>query len=527
MTAAVELHCPPRFGTPRTPSRPTLGGNMARVAEMMGFPMMPHQRLIADVALEIDPDTGLLAYNEVDIIINRQQGKSRLALPAMIHRCTGFDSALSDWVKRELGKDVPAPGPQKVLFTAQRAEDARQRWRDDHVARLEAKGSPFRNIIDVRKRLAAEAIFWPNGSVWSPGSTTGKSAGTGDTLDMGFIDEAWSQKDSGTELGMRPAMLTRPWRQLWVMSMIPGASRAAPGTWPYLRTKRQNGRSRVDAKQNKGVAYFEWSADPNMDPADPATWWSCMPALGRTVSEKAIREDFEAMDLVDFCAEYLGWEPESRAAQWSVISEATWNSLRVPNVQTRYFEPVAFGVDAQPDLSHATIGMAARDANGDTFVEVIDGAPGLSWTVDALVRLSQVNGPCAIGIAAHGPAAPIIEPLRRALLDANVDAPVSTDKSIVKAMQGPAVSAACRQFYTETGEIGEDVTARRIRHIGQDELDRSVAGIAKYTYSDEWRWLRAGEGGDASPLYAVTLARAAGELVEWLGGSYDIADSLG
>jgi hypothetical protein len=500
---------------------------MARIAEMMGFPMMPHQRLIADVALEIDPDTGLLAYNEVDIIINRQQGKSRLAMPAMIHRCTGFDAALTDWIRRELGKDVPVPGPQRVLYTAQRAEDARQRWIDDHVTRLQAKDSPFRNVVDVRKRLAAETIFWPNGSTWAPGSTTGKSGGTGDTLDMGFIDEAWSRKDSSTELGMRPAMQTRAWRQLWVMSMIPGLSRAVPGSWPYLRTKRQNGRSRVQAGINRGVAYFEWSADPAMDPADPATWWSCMPALGRTVSEKAISEDFEAFDLIDFCAEYLGWEPEARVAKWSVISEATWGNLRVPNVRGNHLDPIAFGVEAQPDLSSASIGMAALDLHGDTFVELVDRRPGINWVVEALVELSARNGPCAIGIATHSPAAPLITPLRRALLEANVDAPVSTDMSIVKEFQGPAVSRACRQFYTETGEIGEDVTGRRVRHIGQDELDRSVAGVTKYVYGDEWRWMRAGEGGDASPLYSVTLARAAGEEVEWQGGAYNLADSLG
>lgn len=525
MTAALELHCAPRFGTPRTSGRPTLGGRVADIAARLGRPLMPHQRLIADVALEIDPATGLLAYDEVDVIINRQQGKSETSFPVMTHRCTGFNRALSDWVRRELGHDVPEPGPQRVLYTAQRAEDARQKWRDIHVDRLEK--SPFGPRLDIRKRLAAEQIRWPNGSTWSPGSTTGKSGGTGDTLDLAFIDEAWSHSDNRTELGMRPAMLTRPWRQLWVMSMIPGLSRALPGSWPYLRTKRQNGRSRVQAGINRGVAYFEWSADPDMDPADPATWWSCMPALGLTTPESAIRSDFDAMPLVDFSAEYLGWEPAAQVAKWSVISEPTWSGLRVPNVRGAYLDPVALGVDAQPDLSSASIGMAALDVNGDTYVELIDRRPGINWAVEALVEIAAANGPCAIGIAAHGPAAPLIEPLRRALLDANVDAPVSTDKSIVKAFQGPAVSRACRQFYTETGEIGEDVTGRRIRHIGQDELDRSVAGVDKYTFGDEWRWQRAGEGGDASPLYAVTLARAAGEEVEWIGGSYDLADSLG
>ena len=101
-------------------------------------------------------------------------------------------------------------------------------------------------------------------------------------------------------------------------------------------------------------------------------------------------------------------------------------------------------------------------------------------------------------------------------------------------MQGPEVSRACRQFFLESGEVGEVDTEdpsfdvnRRIVHINQDELNASIAGLAKYVFSDEWRFQRASQGGDASPAYSVTLARAAGESVEWLGGSYDIADSLG
>lgn len=519
---AADLHCPPLYGTARTPGRPTLGPNVAKIAQALGKPLHPHQRLIADVAGEIDPETGLLAYGEVDVIMNRQQGKSELTFPVMTHRCTGFGDELARWVRRELGKTVPPPGPQRVLYTAQRAEDARQKWADIHVERLEK--SPFRSQINVRRRLAAESIRWPNGSSWSPGSATKRSGGTGDTLDLGMIDEAWSRPDNATELAMRPAMLTRDWAQLWVLSMIPGLSRAAPGTWPYLHQKRQNGRARVQAGIRRGTAYFEWGMREGRDPADPATWWETMPGLAAgLVTEARIRQDFEAMDLVDFMAEYLSVEPSAKTAQWSLITEPTWASLRVPAVRGRYVDPIALGVESAPDQSVSSIGIAALDVNGDTFVELAAREPGLTWVVPALVDLSARMGPCAIGVAAHGPAASIIEPLRRALLDANVDTELAV-------MQGPEVAAACVQFFMETGELGtgnaED-PERRVRHIGQQELDDAVAGATKYVWSDEWRFARSGSGGEVSALYGVTLARAAGERVEWLGGSYDLAASLG
>lgn len=539
MTVSTEVTCPPLYGTQRSKDRPTLGPQVARIAEQLGKPFLPHQRMICDVALEIDPRTGYLAYDEVVLIGPRQvTGKTELIYPVMTHRCTGFGDELARWVKRELGYTVQKPGPQRVLYTAQTFDKAKEKWRDIHLKRLQE--SVFRSKVNQRLKTNMEAITWPNGSSWSPGSTTGKTAGTGDSLDLPVIDESWSREDGRTELGLRPAMMTRPWSQLWSLSMIPGLSRALPGKWPYLYGKRQNGRARVQAGQRRGMAYFEFSAAEDLDSGSESTWWSCMPALGHTVNVSRIRSDYESMveagSLIDFEAEYLGWVPDASGAQWKVISEATWRALGVPATREAYQDPVAFGVDAKPDQSNASIGMAARTVVGDTFVEHIDSRPGLAWTIPALVKLVDEQGPCAIGIAAHGPAASIIEPLRRALQDANLDAPVSTDQSLVKEFQGPDVSKACRQFYIETGEVGEmddedesyDVN-RRIVHIDDADLNASVATAQKYVFSDEWRFQRSGlpGAGNAAPLYAVTLARAAGERVEWLGGSYDIKDSLG
>jgi hypothetical protein len=532
MTAVdTELHCPPLYGTPRTLGRPTLGPQVARIAEQLGKPFLPHQRHICDVAFEIDTKTGYLAYDEVVVIGPRQlTGKTELVFPVMTHRCTGFGAALSRWVKAELGYDVAVPGAQRVLHTAQTFDKAKENWRDIYLARL--KESPFRSKIGQRLKTNMEAITWPNGSSWSPGATTAKTGGTGATLDLGVIDESWSQHDFRTELAMRPAMLTRPWHQLWSLSMIPGISRAMPGTWQYLRTKRQNGRARVQSGSRHGMAFFDFAAPEGLDPGSESTWWTCMPAVGfHPGAIRAVRSDFDSMvgagNLVDFCAEYLGWEPSPLMARWNVISEATWRALAITAARGNYQDPVAFGVDAQPDQAMASIGMSARTVVGDTFVELIESKPGLSWTIPALVKLALEQGPCAIGVAAHGPAASIILPLERALLEADADCPVV-------AMQGPEVSRACRQFFLETGEVGEVDTEddsfdvnRRIVHINQDELNASIAGLAKYVFSDEWRFQRASQGGDASPAYSVTLARAAGESVEWLGGSYNVADSLG
>jgi hypothetical protein len=525
-----DLRCPPLWGTRRSPERPTLGGAVGRIATALGKPPLPHQQYLYDVALELNPDTGKLAYDSVILVGPRQvTGKTEVALPVMTHRCTGFGPELAEFVRTEFGLDVPEPGPQRVLYTAQTADVARERWRDTHVDRI--KKSPLRELWaqSPRLRLNMETMFWINGSTWAPGATTGKTSGTGDTIDLAFIDEMWAKEDDRTELGLRPAMLTRFYRQLWAMSMVPGISRVPPEKWPYMRRKMMTGRNRVEADMRTGTCYMEYSAPLDADPADEDTWWLCMPALGYTVPVENVRTDFAETDLVDFCAEYLGWWPTGNMPTWSVISEDTWNSLAV--TVPDYKDPIAVGVDGTNELSAASIGMAAQLEGGDIYLELIDRRAGVGWVIDAVVALCRKHSVCAIGIDRNGPLAGLIRPLTRTLAEHNLDINIAGLSG--QGLNSAEVSAACATFYNETGEQddhaepGDAPTLRRVHHLPQRELDQAVGGAVRHYHGDRWRWDRANSTSDVAPLYAVNLAEAAGDAEEWIGGAYDIGDSLG
>jgi hypothetical protein len=486
-----------------------------------------------DVAYEINPATGMLAYNAVTFVGPRQvSGKTEAVLPAMVHRCTGFGPELAAFARTEFGIDVQEPGAQRVLFTAQTADVAREKWRDIHVERI--KASPLSQLWkqSPRLRLNMETMFWVNGSSWAPGSTTGKTAGTGDTLDMPVLDEMWSREDHRTELGLRPAMLTRPWRQLWALSMVPGPSRVPVEKWPYMRQKMQTGRARVEADMRTGTAYFEWSAPLDADPADEDTWWGCMPALGYTVPVENVREDFGETPLIDFCAEYLGWWPEGNLPTWDVIGKETWRSLWLPRAD--YQDPVALGMDASYDLAVSSIGMAALTASGDVFVELIDRRPGIAWLIDAMISLCRKHSVCAIGVDRNGPVAGLIRPLTRALAENNLDviiAGTNSDKQKSLGLNSAEVSAACATFFSETGEPDDEQpdlpSLRRVYHLGQRELDDAVGGALRRFIGSRWQWHRIESTVEPSPLFAVNLAEAAGDAEEWIGGNYEIADSLG
>ena len=263
---------------------------------------MPWQRHVADVALEQDPDTGLLVYRRVVLTVPRQSGKTTLLLAKMVHRAQAFGRR------------------QVIVYTAQTRLKARKKWEDEHLPILEQ--SKFKPLFTVRRQIGQEAIRWRNGSLHGLDAPTEES-GHGDVLDEGVIDEAFAQEDARVEQGMAPAMITRPEPQLDVVSTA-GKSKSKS---PYLWGKVEAGRLAAEAGLTSGVAYFEWSAPNDADPADPATWWACMPALGWTVTEDAVRSEFQSMPLEEFRRAYLNLWGDEAEQGWRVIPKDLWEEL--------------------------------------------------------------------------------------------------------------------------------------------------------------------------------------------------------
>jgi hypothetical protein len=442
------------------------------VAKLLGMPLMPWQQHVADVALEVDPDTGLLVYREVDLTVPRQSGKTSLLLAVMVHRAQSFG------------------GDQQIKYTAQTRNDARHKWEDSHVKVLER--SPFRSMFKVRLTNGGEAIRWSNGSMHGITSSTEK-AGHGDTLDLGVIDEAFAHEDARLEQGLSPTMITRPQPQLWVPSTA-GTRRSA-----YLRGKVDAGRARCELGLTEAVAYFEWSAPPESDPSSEETWRACMPALcpagppcecdparqwRHTVSINAIRAEFERMDLAEFRRAYLNQWPDDAPDEWQVIGEQTWRALA--DTESVLMDPVAFAIDVTPERSDAAIAAAGVSDKGLLRVEVVEHRRGTGWVVARMVELAAKWKPCAIVVDAAGPGGSLIAPLEAAGLE--VTKP--TARHVVQ---------ACGQFY-------DAVTERGLVHPDEPKLNAALAGAAQRPLGDAWAWARKGLSVDICPLVAVTLA---------------------
>lgn len=499
--------CPPRWGTPRTPERPTLGPAVTAIAGMLGKPSMPWQRHVANVALEIDPDTGLLVYNEVVLIQGRQGGKTTLILPTMLHRALGMPGTRKGFP----GVTLP---PQRIAYTTQTADKAREKWRDVYVAGL--LESPLVEMVAAgspRYTRNFELLQFTNGSSFLPISPSATTGATGDSLDLGFIDEAWAQVDSGVEQSISPTMVTRTDPQLYVVST---AKRQPKGQGfksefaAYLRAKMATGRTAVEAGINTGTAYFEWSAPDGADPYDPATWWGCLPAMGHTITEAGIAAQLTRMDLGDFCAEFLGWFADGAQLRWHLIPERTWEILA--DRQVAPGSPMALAVDVSPDRESAAI-VAAGPAGGGTWaVEVVDLRRGADWVPTRIAELAARWRPCAVAVASSGAAGSLIEPMRRELAGSDVE---------VHPLSVPEMARAYGVFHDAANK------SRTLRHPAQTELDAAVS-LAWKRHIGAQTVIDWASPGDVTPAVAATEALWAAQTFgpAFEANTYNVLDSV-
>jgi phage terminase large subunit-like protein len=440
---------------------------MAKLAKVIGQPFMPWQSRVANVAGEVDRSTGRPFYREVRVTVPRQSGKTTMILVVEVDRCLY-------WGAR-----------QRSLYAAQDRNNSRAKWEEQNELLAD---TPLAALFDVRRQAGAERTRWKATGSTLGITASGESSGHGQTLDLAVIDEAFAQRDERLVGAFRPAMLTRANAQIWVISTM-GTEESV-----FLHDRVDDGRARVEAGERRGVAYFEWSAGDDDDPDDPATWWRCMPALGRTVTEETIQSDHDAMDSGEFARAYLnrrtgGGRPVFDAGTWAAGVDPGSQMVGTP----------CFAVDVTPDRAWSAIAVAGRRGDRKVHVEVVEHSPGVDWVVGRLRQLAERWQPWPVVVDAGSPAYSLLVDLRA----------LSVDSETVGARE---YAAACGQFY-------DAVVGGEVRHLDQPVLNQAVRSARKRVLGDAWAWARR-SGGDTSALVAVTLARYG--LVKAGGGTVQI-----
>ena len=459
-----STRCEPRWETPRDPKRVTFGGRIARVARALGTPLMPWQAHVALVAGEMieDDESGLLvpAYPEVFITVPRQSGKTTFDLSWEVDRCHLWEA----WD----GK------PQAVSYTAQSGAEARKKFREDHLPILQ--NSPFWQPGTKARLDASDTnVHFSNSSsisVWN--NSLGSAHGF--TVDLGVLDEIFDDTDDRREQALIPAMATRHDRQKLITSTA-----GTEDSVVYDR-KQEAGRNAVTSGRTEGMAYFEWSADPDDDPENPETWERCMPALGHTITRRTVRMALDEMrkengDLAEFSRAWLNI-PVKKAGL-AVIPEATWLAVCSPDVSPN--GGLTIGADADPDRAYASIVITDRSGRA----ELIEHREGVGWVDQFVIELAaKWNAETVVDVS--GPLGGLVETLRLA-------------RKKVYPMQPREVAYASGMVYDK---IADGLISVRSHPL----FDEAVRGAQRRQVGDAWVWSRRSTDTDVTPLVAMTLA---------------------
>lgn len=454
----------PRHHTPRS-DRPTHGHQVAAIAKAKGRPLMPHQRAAVDVALEIDPATGLYWYGLVIVSFQRQAGKTKLEGDVADHRCL-FKPRARVWITQQTGKDASA-------------------WmRDEHFTSLReapifgVPGTPGCKYL-LSRRAGQEGVEWP-----ITGSTFRVFAPLRDALhgkqgDLIFIDEAWAltaEQGSDVRQAVRPTMATRRGSQLWPVS-----------------TRGDDGSVFFDDYIDKGIAslatpgtrvcFIDYGIPDDADPEDLDVIAEHHPAYGLTIDRAALeaaREDF-GDDVAGWARAYGNRATRSRI---DAFPAGSWERCGTERLDVPDRAGLAF--DVNPAGTRVAVAAAWR-VDGRAPVELVyDAGPtGAAEFIAALARRMRVP----VGYDTVGAAT------------------LDLADRLAKERGVHLVGLDTRGIGTACARIDREVRDRTMAHFRQPGLTEAVAVAVRRPLLDGgFAWGRKTSNGNVAPLVASTVA---------------------
>ena len=306
-------------------------------------------------------------------------------------------------------------------------------------------------------------------------------SGRGFSADLVILDEAFNISEDAMA-SMLPTLSTRPDPQVWYTSTAGGPTSVQLGR---VRARGLTG-------DDPSLAFFEWSVDPDdYDPADPSDWALANPGMGPRISPEYIGLERASLTPEAFATERLGvgLYPTDLADAWLVVGRDDWAALADPKSVAR--DPVAFAAEmtlvAPRKQPWVTISAAGVRADGRLHVEVVDRRQETDWVAGRLVELRRKHKPCATIVDPAGHAGGLIE----GLMQAGVDV---------------AEKFTARDAAQSFGFFRDLVTTGRLRHLGDERLDRSLAGATTRPLADALAWDRRDPRVDLGPVVSASLA---------------------
>lgn len=399
------------------------------------------------------------------------------------------------WAASRIALSVPRQSGKTALFEARELAGL-VLFKDDELmihsahlyptateAFLRLKGY-FENYDDLRKRVRHIRDWSGNQSIEMMDgrrlkfSARAGGQGRGFSCDTLLLDEA---QDLSTEAwgDMLPSVSARRNPQIWLAGTPPSPKNNAE----VFGRLRDSGIAGTDTR----LAYFEWSAMKEMDPASVDTWALAIPALGGRVPVEVVEDEYNSMDPEQFARERLGiWDDNIHS---QVVRQAAWRECAVSVSEVPTEGLVSYSVDMNPDRSMVSIGAARLRDDGSFHVECVENAStarGLDWVVDWLAERWSLAS--AVVIDGQSPIASILPELSARRVRTTVTG--SGD-----------MARACGMFV-------DAVHSGTMSHFDQPQLNAALAGAKKRPIgaAGAFGWDRKSLDMDITPLVVVTLA---------------------
>jgi hypothetical protein len=331
-------------------------------------------------------------------------------------------------------------------------------------------------VKSIRKANGQEAIFLNNG-----GSiefiARSKNSGRGFTVDVLVCDES-QEFPEDAQAALLPTISAAPSGD--PIQIMVGTPPGPKDNGEVFARMHSIAHERIDPR----LSWVEWAAVGEIDTEDRSLWARINPALGRRLVLNTLIDEFGSMSREMFARERLGmWSSDK---ELSVIPQADWDACLVDEAPEGQI--TAIGLDMDPERTAVVVAVAVKTESG-THVELarIDEPDSTVELVNWISQRARRRIPVVVD--AYSPARSLEPGLKQ-------------KKCRTFALAGNELMQACGGFYDA---VTQD---RTVTHIGQEQLDASLAGAKRQSIGDAggWKWSRKELESDLVPIMAVTCA---------------------
>lgn len=454
--------------------------------EVLGVGLWPWQEWLFIHALELRED-GTFRFQTLLVLIARQNGK------------TTWMQVLALW-------RMYVDGSPLVIGTAQNLDVAEEAW-SGAVELAEGVPDLADLIAHVDRTNGKKALRLETGERYKVQAAS-RRGGRGLSGDLVLLDELREHQTWAAWAAVTKTTMARPNPQ------IVGLSNAGDDTSVVLIALQAQAIAAIEngATESTSVFIAEWSASPDCIPdewddfkAEPD--WSAIaqanPSLGYSIRAGAILAALEVDPEAVFRTEVLCQHVETMVAK--PISSTAWATIRDETSRRAPGARPVLAVSVNPDRTSATLGWAARRADGRVHIEVIAKRRGVAWVPARLAQAVTASNAQGVVMDPGSPSGGLVPDVEAALEPLGMELTTTSTRDYVQACTG--FLDAVLGITDEVDERGEPVVDPTVRHVGQPELDDAVPVLTKRTTGRGWMWAAMDDAtDDITSIEMATLA---------------------